>query len=394
MTARRAHPVYAGASDIGRVRSGNEDALLLSPPLFAVADGLGGHQAGEVASRIAIDTLLENAPRKADAKALGRAARAANKAVMDAAVAGRGHAGMGTTLTAAMLDGLRIALAHVGDSRAYLMHRDGTLARITQDHSMVADMVRLGSLTEEESRLHPNRSVITRALGSDTNMTPDTFEVTGEPGDRLLLCTDGLSSLVPDTEIAEILARHADPKAAVDALVGAARLAGGYDNITAVVVDLGGDLERTSEAPRHNRSARAALLLVALLALVALTVGGVYRYASDRAYLIGQNGVVAVYRGVPGSVAGVQLRWLQEVSDVRVADLPLQQSAALTQGVTADSLNQAYAMLAAYRVEAAKNAPPPQSQEPSSTQGGSWAPVATGTPDITGTPSPTAPSTP
>ncbi len=394
MTSRATQPAYAGASDVGRVRTGNEDSLLLSPPLFAVADGLGGHQAGEVASRIAVDTLLENAPRKADAKALGRAARAANSAVMEAAAAGRGRAGMGTTLTAVMLDGLRLAVVHVGDSRAYLLHRDGRLERVTQDHSMVADMVRQGSLTEEESRVHPNRSVITRALGSDPNMRPDTFEVTTEAGDRLLLCTDGLSSLVPDADIAEVLSRHADPKAAVDALVAAARLAGGYDNITAVVVDLGGDLEGTSEAPRRNRFARAALVLVTLAALVALFAGGIYRYAADRAYLITENGVVVVYRGVPGSIGGVSLRWLDQVSGVPVAQLSLPEAAALAQGVTADSLDQAYALLSAYRVEAAKNAPAPQSIEPSSTQGGSWPATAAGSPDVTGSPSPTAPSTP
>lgn len=155
MSAAHATPAYAGASDVGRVRQGNEDSLLLASPLFAVADGLGGHQAGEVASRLAVDVLLENAPRRADHKALGRAVRAANRAIMDASASGRGRTGMGTTVTAAMVDGLRIAVAHVGDSRAYLMHRDGGLDRITQDHSMVADLVRQGSLTEEDARVHP-----------------------------------------------------------------------------------------------------------------------------------------------------------------------------------------------------------------------------------------------
>lgn len=359
MSAAERQPRFAGASDVGRVRSGNEDSLLLAPPLFAVADGLGGHQAGEVASRVAVDTVLANAPRKADSKSLGRAARAANKAVMEAAAAGRGRAGMGTTLTAAMIDGPRIAVAHVGDSRAYLMHRDGSLERITQDHSMVADLVRQGSLTEEESRTHPNRSVITRALGSDPNMNADTFEVTARPGDRLLLATDGLTSLVPDGDIADILSRHPEPQAAVDALIAAARLAGGYDNITSVVVDLAEDEEAAVQKPARNAWLHVALWTLALIAVVALAAGGVYRYATSRAFLVAEDGVVVVYRGVPGTVAGVSLRWRDQSSDVQVTDLSLPEQAALKAGVTTDSLAQAYAMLAAYRVEAAKNAAPP-----------------------------------
>jgi PPM family protein phosphatase len=361
VSATRTIPAYAGASDVGRVRSGNEDALLLASPLFAVADGLGGHQAGEVASRIAIDVLLENAPRKADAKSLGRAVRAANRAVIEAAKDGRGRGGMGTTMTVAMLDGLRIAVAHVGDSRAYLMHRDGRIDRVTQDHSMVADLVRQGSLTEEESRVHPNRSVITRALGSDPNMMADTFEIIARSGDRLMLCTDGLSSLVTDAEIAEILSRHADPKEAVDALIAAARLAGGYDNITAIVVDVGD--EGDEPLPRSDRGkwARRGFWVLAVIALIGFAAAGVYNYAASRAYLVAEDGVVVVYQGVPGTVAGVALHWRSTTSDVHASDLSLTEQAALRTGVAVDSLRQAEALLAAYRVEAAKNATPPAS---------------------------------
>jgi protein phosphatase len=382
VTPRDRTPAYAGASDTGRVRSGNEDALLLAPPLFAVADGLGGHQAGEVASRIAVDTLLAEAPRKADSKALGRAARAANRAVIDAAAQGRGRAGMGTTLTAVMLDGLRIAVAHVGDSRAYLMRRDGRLERITEDHSMVADLVRQGSLTEEESRVHPNRSVITRALGSDPNMVPDTFDVMAEPGDRLLLCTDGLSSLVSDDELADILSRHQEPTEAVNALIAAAQLAGGYDNITAVVVDLAGGAHESGTASRRPAGPRALLWVLAVAALLVMITGGVYQYAASRAFLIEENGVVAVYRGVPGAIGGFRLHWLEQMSDVPVADLSLQEATQLRQGVTTDSLDQAYAMLASYRVEAARNrALPTSTPAPMPPTG-----VPTTTPPATGAP--------
>ncbi len=382
MTPPRNTQAYAGASDVGHVRTSNEDALLLAPPLFAVADGLGGHQAGEVASRLAVDVLLEHAPRRADAKALGRAVRAANKAVIDAAVEGRGRSGMGTTMTAAMIDGLRIAIAHVGDSRAYLLHRDGRLERVTQDHSLVADLVRQGSLTEEESRVHPNRSVITRALGSDPAMAADTLEVTAKPGDRLLLCTDGLSSLVGDDEIAEILSRNGEAKEAVGALIATARLAGGHDNITAVVVDLGEPGDAPLVRPDTARWARLALWLLGFVAFVALAAAGVYRYAASRAYLTSENGVVAVYRGVPGEVAGISLHWLDSVSDVAVIDLPLQDQTALKRTVPAGNINQAYAILASYRVEAARNSAPPQS-----------VPLTT-SPEPTGTPPASAPGVP
>ncbi|MDH4139078.1 MAG: protein phosphatase 2C domain-containing protein, partial [Coriobacteriia bacterium] len=210
MSARAGRPQYSGLSDVGRVRTHNEDAVLLSPPLYAVADGLGGHQAGEIASTLAVESLLENAPLRADAKALGRAVRSANRAVIDGAREGLGRAGMGTTLTAAIVEDTRIAIAHAGDSRAYLFH-GGELERITLDHSVVADLIRQGSITEEESRTHPNRSVITRALGSDPNMYADTFEVDAEPGDRLLLCSDGLTSMLTDVRIADILASYRDP---------------------------------------------------------------------------------------------------------------------------------------------------------------------------------------
>lgn len=355
MSARKS-TTYAGASDLGRVRSENEDALLMSPPLFAVADGLGGHQAGEVASRIAIDTLLEKAPRRPDHKALGRAVRAANVAVMDAAVDGRGRTGMGTTLTAVMVEGLRLEVAHVGDSRAYL-YSDGRLERLTEDHSMVADLVRSGTLTEEESRNHPNRSVITRALGSDPNMSADTFAADASPGDRLLLATDGLTALVTDEGIADILARHDDPAEAVEALIAAAQLAGGYDNITCVVVNLGGGESHTATpAARAGVWAPRLLWLVSAAAIVALAAYGTYTYANSRAYLIDEGGRVAVHRGIPGSFAGVRLDWPAYRSDVQTAKLPPVIAQRLKTGVRAESVSAADALVQEYRMEASQGA--------------------------------------
>jgi len=341
MTPRPKLP-YAGLTDVGRVRSHNEDALVMDPPLFAVADGLGGHQAGEVASSLAVDTLVAEAPRRPDPKALGRAVRAANAAVIDAADKGRGRAGMGTTMTAAMVEGLRIAVAHVGDSRAYLFH-DGQLGQLTADHSMVADMVRAGQLTEEESRVHPNRSVITRALGSDPNMLVDTFELTAVPGDRLLLCSDGLTAMLTDAEIASILADDTAPETAARALVDSANAVGGYDNITVAIVDL------VSGAPMEPERAgrRRALLgiiawVLAAIAFVGLASWGGWAYARSRAYVVAEGGVVVVYRGVPGEYGGVRLHWRALQTTISVDALSPVQAQRVRRGVATDGLTQAY----------------------------------------------------
>ncbi len=349
MTPRPDRPTYAGLSDVGRVRSHNEDAVLLSPPLFAVADGLGGHRAGEVASTVAVEALMEAAPARADAKALGRAVRAANRAVIEAAKEGRGRSGMGTTLTAAFVEGTRIAIAHAGDSRAYLFH-DGMLEPITEDHSVVADLVRSGKLTEEESRFHPNRSVITRALGSDPNMLADTYEVLAAPGDRLLLCSDGLTGSLTDKQIEDILASVRDTESAVRALVDAANAAGGQDNISVVVVDIPEDAD---DPPSRRGAARPWLSvfiwLFAFLALIAIAVWGVDSYARSRAYLIAEDGDVVLYRGLPGSIAGFHLQWLEEETTIPVRALDPVTAARLAQGIPLDSVTEGHLVLEEYR---------------------------------------------
>jgi serine/threonine protein phosphatase PrpC len=336
----------AGLTDPGLTRATNEDAVLVEPPLYAVADGMGGHRAGEIASRVAVEELLVAAPGRYDAKALGRAVRAANRAVIAAAEKSRTRAGMGTTLTAAMVDANRIAIAHVGDSRAYLL-RDGRLERLTDDHSMVADLVRAGSLTEEEARFHPQRSVITRALGSDPNMLADVFEVEGEPGDRLLLATDGLTAMLADDYISDILGAEADPEKAVQALVDAANRAGGYDNISVAVVDITGEAAASYASPRGTvnagrRSASRLLWVVAAFALIATATWGAWAYADSRAYLIEEGGRLAVYRGVPGSFAGVRLSWwVTTRDDVPVAQLSAPVAARLKDGIAFGSLKAA-----------------------------------------------------
>lgn len=344
---------YAGLSDVGRLRTHNEDAVLLSPPLFAVADGLGGHQAGEVASSIAIDVLLKNSPRRPDAKALGRAVKAANKAVLDAAREGRGHSGMGTTLTAAVVEGTSIAIAHVGDSRAYLFH-DGILERITADHSMVADMVRQGTLTEDQSRVHPYRSIVTRALGSDPNMYADTYELDARPGDRLLLCTDGLTGMLTDAQITGVLRHHESADSTVRALIDAANAAGGDDNISVVVVDITGDCDSGSEVPaqRTQRWAGVITWLLAFTAIAGAATWGVWHYARSQAYVVAENDRVVLYRGVPGSIAGLTLRWLEEESTVTPRALGPVTFARLTQGIPVENLAAGRKLLEEYRYKA------------------------------------------
>lgn len=349
-------PSAAALTDPGLTRTGNEDSLLLETPLYAVADGMGGHRAGEIASRVALQALLAAAPRAADAKALARAVRAANRAVIESAAKSRTRSGMGTTLTAAMVDGTSIAIAHVGDSRAYLLH-DGHLLRITEDHSMVADLVRQGSITEEDARFHPQRSVITRALGSDADMLADIYEVEGAPGDRLLLCTDGLSGMLSDDYIADLLSNEPDPGEAAARLVEAANRAGGYDNITVVVVDLTQTAARDM-APARGSSAAARqtsarlLWIVAAAALVAVAGWSTVSYAFSRAYLIDQGGYVAVYKGIPGSVAGIRLNRLVEVTDVPVEVLDAPQQARLKEGIEFGALDDALIRVTSLRDQA------------------------------------------
>jgi protein phosphatase len=358
----------AGLTDTGLTRGGNEDALLIEPPLYAVADGMGGHRAGEIASRVALEELLANAPARLDAKALARAVRAANRGVIAAAAKSRTRSGMGTTLTAAMVDGPRIALAHVGDSRAYLLH-DGRLERLTEDHSMVGDLIRAGTLTEEEARFHPQRSVITRALGSDPNMLADVFDVEAAPGDRLLLATDGLTGMLADEYIAEILATEKDPARAVQTLVDAANRAGGYDNITVVVVDLTGT-PAAEYAPRRGsvssgrRIAARLLWVVAAAAFVFAAAYGAWTYARSRAYLIDENGLVAVYRGVPGSVAGITLHWRVSTTELPVDRLGLPVASRLKDGIAFDSIGAAIARVDELRASLPGTASPDASATP------------------------------
>jgi serine/threonine protein phosphatase PrpC len=226
-------------TDPGRKRRGNEDAYVSRPPLFAIADGMGGAQAGEIASALAAEAIRETQPHSAGERRVVELIREANRRVHERASTDAATSGMGTTVTIAFVeaDGT-VTFGHVGDSRAYLL-RDGMLEQLTDDHSLVAELVRRGELSPAEAEVHPQRSVITRALGTDPDVDVDTFAVEGRPGDLFLICSDGLSDMVDQETIESILRTHRDDlEAASKSLVQAANRAGGEDNITAVLFEL------------------------------------------------------------------------------------------------------------------------------------------------------------
>ena len=223
-------------TDPGKKRRRNEDAYVIAPPLFAVADGMGGAQAGEVASGLAASALEESGANGGGERRVTELIQEANRRVHQRATTDATTAGMGTTITAALVepDG-RVVFGHVGDSRAYLL-RDDKLEQLTDDHTLVAELVRRGELSPGEAEVHPQRSVITRALGTDPDVDVDTFAVESHPGDIYLICSDGLSSMVDSTEIEEILRRYRDDLVGASrALIHAANHGGGEDNITAVL---------------------------------------------------------------------------------------------------------------------------------------------------------------
>ena len=351
-TRKGALTSFGSRTDIGCLRDHNEDSLVVTPPLFAVADGMGGHAAGEVASEIAVRVLSELAPEHPDVEALGRAIEEANRAVIQAAREGRGRQGMGTTMTAAMLEGERLVIAQVGDSRAYLLHQ-GKLQQLTRDHSLMADMIEAGQLTPEEARTHPQRSVITRALGSDAHLHPDIYEINVETGDRLLICSDGLSGMIFDDQIENTLRRVQDPQRCASQLVNEAIAAGGHDNVTVIVADVTGyaDVRRKKLARKTKLS--IALVLVLFAAIIAGAAWGTQTYLNTAAYLANDNGKVAVYRGVPGSVLGLSFSHLERTTDVTVADLQPGVANRLNEGIRVDDMEAADALVKEYEDEIA-----------------------------------------
>ena len=241
---------HAGVTDTGRRRRRNEDSFVVKPPLFAVADGMGGANAGEIASGLAVEALRDGPEADDGGERLVVALiQEANRRVYERQSDDATASGMGTTMTVALVEDSIVRFGHVGDSRAYL-YRDDELTQLTDDHSLVGELVRSGKLSAEEANTHPQRSVITRAIGTDPDVDVDTFTVDGRPGDVFLLCSDGLYSMVTPDKILDVLQRHRnDLNRAAKELIGAANRKGGEDNITVVAFEIAQPEEDTIALP-------------------------------------------------------------------------------------------------------------------------------------------------
>jgi protein phosphatase len=375
----------AGLTDVGRQREANEDNLVLAAPVFAVADGMGGARAGEVASQIAAEAFRDpRDPAQTPEQQLERVVQEANRRIYDLALRDQSRRGMGTTLTATLVDGDCVSIGHVGDSRAYRL-RAGELAQLTQDHSLVAELERSGQLTPEAAEHHPQRSIITRALGPEREVEVDTHTHPARDGDVYVLCSDGLTGMISDGELATLVRGAPSLEAAADALVRAANQSGGKDNITVVLFRLEDDgagpagdpptaeetihqgltvdevqaaaaergqspppakrrvetrdrgrsaLEegrragasaRVDRAPTRRRS-KLRLALAGIAALVVVGVLAVGAYAAARqVYFLGTDdtGLVTVYRGLPYELPlGIDLYSAQYRSGVPASSIP------------------------------------------------------------------------
>lgn len=351
--------VVGAKSDIGRQREGNEDAFLAEDSLFAVADGMGGHLAGDVASTTAVEVISAKAREVQGPGQIGDLVRAANEAIYTKAQDDPTLRGMGTTCTVLMVDGQKARIAHVGDSRAYMLS-DGRLKQLTEDHTLVSRMVSEGRLRPEEAAHHPQRSIITRALGVEADVEVDLSSVDVAAGDRLLLCSDGLSSMVNEAAIGEVLKTERDPQRAADRLVEIANEAGGDDNITVVVVDVSNGessqregarsspRERTDPAgrakPAHATAWRRKVLIA--VAIVSVLVAGTYAvllYVVNNSWFVGASdeGIVTIYQGIPEEVPGLSLKRERERTDLRVAELPTFLHDDVEAGIKFDSLTAA-----------------------------------------------------
>ncbi len=366
---------WGSRSDVGLVRGHNEDSFLVQAPLFAVCDGMGGHAAGEVASSIAVSTIAEKAPAGADDVLLGVAVEAANTAVMLGAEQGVGKPGMGCTASCCLIEEGKMAIAHVGDSRIYLL-RHGSLVRVTHDHSYVEELVDSGQITADEARTHPSRSIITRALGSDPDMYADHFSLEVSNGDRVILCSDGLSSMIADSEIEALAVSSATPQQAADNLVAAALTAGGLDNVTVVVVDVVDD--GTAEKSRRRLTKRAIGVTATLVGVLIATVLVCLAFVRGEWYLSLNGDTVGIYQGINASVLGIPLGNLVETSAVAVADLPASVQDQLEQGIRVANEQAGRDTLDAYRaqIDADKTAAASVADEAKS-EGNPGAPVDT-----------------
>jgi protein phosphatase len=358
-------------SDTGRQRNANEDSFFVRAPIFVVADGMGGAQAGEVASKTAADAFDVDLPDAPPERVLRETILNANRSIHELARNDPSRAGMGTTLTAAIVSAEReeVAIGHVGDSRAYRL-RGGRLEQLTRDHSLVEEMRRKGQLTDAQAEDHPQRSIITRALGPEPEVEPDVHSVSAAPGDVFLICSDGLTTMLGEAQIGKLLSRATSMSAAVRALVDEANRAGGRDNITVLAFRLedaaapqrqpeGATLigpsaeeagltatevrrraagaaaqERREQlaAKPPRRRLRRTLKVLATVALVAALAFGAW-YGNRQVWFLGtdEGGRVALYRGLPYELPlGVQLYSERYAAPIQTGSLPLKRREAVT----------------------------------------------------------------
>jgi len=341
-------------TDVGRVRERNEDACFAGRHVFAVADGLGGHQAGEVASDLALASVraLDQTDARPAAKGIADAVRKGNRAVHDRAESDESLQGMGTTMTAVVISGDTAFIAHVGDSRCYLI-RGGAISQLSRDHTLVARMVSEGRLTPEQAEAHPQRSVLTRALGADRDVDVDELRITVMDGDRLLLCSDGLTGMLSDDEIRDFVTGGSDLDEICRRLIDAANERGGLDNITVVVIDVTGEPGTAARKPHRARGRTEGRrfpvrLVIWLLLLIALSIGGYggVRAWTNRSFYIGLDGNrVAIYRGLPVSFAGIHLSHVEQPTPILTKDVMPYFVPRLQDGIRVPSLTQARARL-------------------------------------------------
>jgi protein phosphatase len=410
-----------GAStDTGQVRANNQDAILVAEPVFAVADGMGGHAAGEIASQVAIESLQDDdASTRA---ALESSVRRANRAVWERAGTDADLRGMGTTLCVVALapappddqgaSGDRILVANVGDSRVYQFH-DGDITQITDDHSLVEDLVREGRLSHEEARTHPQRNILTRVLGNEPDVEVDVWEIVPQRGDRYLLCSDGLFNEVDDERITAVLRRLADPEDAAHELVALANQHGGRDNVSVVVVDVVDDDDRgaaasavlatattpvpstttaasnspsTSSSPlasppsaawsaeagprvppsapdksrekggRRSVTWRSLLFVFSVLVVLGGGAAAVTWFARSTYHVGLDDEQVVIFRGRPGGLLWIEPK-LAERTDLALVDVPPSRLSAVTAGKEEPSLAAARAYVAAIEEQAEAERP-------------------------------------
>lgn len=404
---------WGACSEIGLVRQVNEDSKLTEPPLFAVADGMGGHASGDVASAIAVE-VLQSSLKQSDS--IADAVHNANKAIFQKAAKDPDLTGMGTTITAMWADDRSAQIAHVGDSRAYLL-RDGQLSRLTTDHTVVNRLVQQGRILPEDADRHPQRSYLERALGVDPEVEVDVHVLDMAPGDRVLLCSDGLFGMIDDDLIQNVMVTEDSPQRAAERLCEEAVHAGGNDNVTTVVVDfpdtepstapgagtttsfaatasppgqrdtgpLAGSTGRvqTMSAPRPSsppspsaiRSSSTSspqrsgggnhLLIWIAVAIVALGAAAfLARMSIKGSWYVGvDGGRVAIFNGVPGSLAGIELGELKNRTELESETLPELYQGRLEEGIKANSRSDARAIIADLEKLVPEPAPEPPTGE-------------------------------